>query len=354
MASIIKSTRGSCNNLFEHYERKEGIKFKNQEIDKSKSYLNYNLAPIKNLTQNEILNKRLSEVKVLKRKDVNVICSWVVTLPKTIEINSREEKEFFEETYKFLKNEYGEKNIISSYVHKDEVTPHMHFCFVPVVIDKKKNIEKVSAKELITKEHLKTFHNRLDRYLSNYFKREIGILNGATENGNKTVLELKNIKLQNKIKDKEKDLLKIEKMILTREYENKKFNKIFNKVCNMDKDLLNIKNMLNQNKISLENINEMEKNLANLKLELGRLFLFKFKSKMRLEKEVNEDFLTIEKEKGIYEKRIEDINIIKDKIVKGIDDSIDIFIKTDEVIREEQGNYSEDIEINNNDYELEM
>ena len=167
MINCSKSTRTSCNNLFNHYERKEVIKFGNQEIDKSKIHLNYNLANNTNLTQNEILNKRLPEVKVLKRKDVNVICSWI----KTIEKDSKEEKEFFKKSYEFLKNEYGEKNIISSYVHKDETTPHMHFCFIPVVIDKKKNIEKVSAKELITKIHLQTFHNRLEKYLSNYLKK---------------------------------------------------------------------------------------------------------------------------------------------------------------------------------------
>ena len=145
MASLCKATRGVSGNLFDHYERKENIKFKNQDIDKTKSYLNYNLATNKNLSQREILNNRLSEVKVLKRDDVNVTCNWVITLPKKIKENSEEEKLFFQESYNFLKNRYGEKNIISSYVHKDEVTPHMHFCFVPVVIDKKKNIEKVSA-----------------------------------------------------------------------------------------------------------------------------------------------------------------------------------------------------------------
>ena len=82
MASLCKATRGVSGNLFDHYERKENIKFKNQDIDKTRSYLNYNLATNKNLSQREILNNRLSEVKVLKRDDVNVTCNWVITLPK--------------------------------------------------------------------------------------------------------------------------------------------------------------------------------------------------------------------------------------------------------------------------------
>ena len=226
MANCSKATRASCNNLFNHYERKENIKFGNQEIDKSKSHLNYNLANNKNLTQNEILNKRLSEVKVLKRKNVNVICSWIITLPKTIKKDSEEEKEFFKKSYEFLKNEYGEKNIISSYVHKDETTPHMHFCFIPIVIDKKKNIEKVSAKELITRNHLQTFHNRLEKYLSNHFKKEIGILNGATENGNKTILEIKNQELKLKNIEIENDIKQISSKI-------KKYNTTLEKIKNL-------------------------------------------------------------------------------------------------------------------------
>ena len=206
MASLCKATKGASGNLFDHYERKENIKFKNQDIDKSRSYLNYNLAPNINLSQREILNNRLSEVKVLKRDDINVTCNWVITLPNGINKDTEDEKEFFKETYNFLKNRYGEKNIISAYVHKDEVTPHMHFCFIPVVVDKKKNIEKVSAKELITKKELNSFHKDLSNYMTNIFNRDIGILNGATVNGNKTVLELKNEKIENKIKILEENL----------------------------------------------------------------------------------------------------------------------------------------------------
>ena len=80
MASLCKATKGASGNLFDHYERKEDIKFKNQDIDKSRSHLNYNLNTnalyidyndniCKEKSQREILNQRLEEVKVLKRKD---------------------------------------------------------------------------------------------------------------------------------------------------------------------------------------------------------------------------------------------------------------------------------------------
>jgi chromosome segregation ATPase len=126
----------------------------------------------------------------MKRKDVNVMCSWVVTAPK--DLPAEDNRKFFEETYKFLAARYGgEKNVVSAYVHTDEVTPHMHFAFVPVVADRRKGIEKVSAKECVTRADLQSFHDNLENHLAISFGREIGILNEATREGNKSISELK-------------------------------------------------------------------------------------------------------------------------------------------------------------------
>ena len=43
----------------------------------------------------------------------------------------------------FAKEQFGEKNIFSAVVHKDETTPHMHVNFVPL------KIGKLTAKEVI-------------------------------------------------------------------------------------------------------------------------------------------------------------------------------------------------------------
>jgi cell division septum initiation protein DivIVA len=75
----------------------------------------------------------------------------------------------------------------------DEFTPHMHFAFVPVVCDKKKGIEKVSAKIAIDRQDLRTFHQDLSSCMEQMFMRDIGILNEATKGGNQTVDELKRI-----------------------------------------------------------------------------------------------------------------------------------------------------------------
>jgi hypothetical protein len=126
----------------------------------------------------------------MNRKDVNVMVSWVVTLPK--DFSQERSREFFFFFYRFLTERYGgEQNVISSYVHLDETSPHMHYAFVPVVKDKKSGKDKVSAKECITKGDLLTFHKNLEKRLYQHFGFEVGVLNGATKSGNLSIKELK-------------------------------------------------------------------------------------------------------------------------------------------------------------------
>lgn len=207
MAHVAKYTKAAVGHLSKHFERAkdengEYIKFGNVEIDTTKSNQNYNLAPEK--SQGNFIKKRCSEVKCLNRKDVNVMCAWVVTLPK--DFPEEREREFFEQTYNFLEKKYGKENVVSAYVHKDEVTPHMHFAFVPVVQDKKTGKEKVSAYELLNKKELQKFHPELEQHLVNYFGFEIGILNGATKEGNRTVAELKQQSIAEQTQKKQQEL----------------------------------------------------------------------------------------------------------------------------------------------------
>lgn len=202
MAHVAKYTKAACGHMFAHYERAKGIdgeyiNFGNENIDTNKSDQNYNLAPDHGMNQGSFVKKRCSEVQCLNRKDVNVMCSWVVTIPKGFP--KEHEREFFEQTYKFLENRYGQKNVVSAYVHMDEVQPHLHFAFVPVIYDKKKGLEKVSAKEKVSKTDLQTFHGDLEKALESHFNRSVGILNEATKEGNKSIIELKRGTAQDKL-----------------------------------------------------------------------------------------------------------------------------------------------------------
>lgn len=187
MAHAAKYSRGALGHMLSHYDRsKDGL---NENIDPARTPENYNLAQHQQLSQLDFLHRRLPEVKTPTRKDLNVLCDWVVTLPK--DIDRAGSREFMERAYRFMADRYGEQNVISAYVHMDEKTPHMHFAFVPVVEDKQHGGYKVSAKEAITRYELKTFHSDLDRHMERLYGRNIGILNEATREGNKSIEELK-------------------------------------------------------------------------------------------------------------------------------------------------------------------
>jgi len=210
MAHSAKYPASSTGKLCQHYERKQNengeyIKFKNQDIDLTRTHLNYNLAPEREGGQIAFINKRKAEVHCLKRSDVNVMCSWVVTVPKPDDFGNygrldgisshsqnREDIQrlFFERTYQFLADRYGEQNVISAYVHMDEATPHMHFAYIPVVADEKHGYT-VSAKKLLTLRELNVFHPDLERFHDSFRDWKFEVLNEATKDGNKEISELK-------------------------------------------------------------------------------------------------------------------------------------------------------------------
>jgi hypothetical protein len=189
MAHVAKYNRAAAGHLLAHYDR-QAEHIGNENINPEKTKENYNLGPDRDQSQGDFIRERCGEVKMQNRKDVNVMCTWIVTEPA--DLSEADRQIFFQETYDFLKDRYGgEKNVISAYVHMDEVTPHMHFAFVPVVKDKKKWIEKVSAKEAVDRKDLQKFHQDLEKHLERRFGREVGILNGATREGNQSIDDLK-------------------------------------------------------------------------------------------------------------------------------------------------------------------
>lgn len=193
MAHVEKYVRTSVPHMVAHYERRkdehgEYIKFANQNIDLSRTEQNYNLGPPRPCGQAEFIQERCQELNAAKRKDLNVLADWIVTAPPSV-IEAKITDKFLAETYHFLAERYGEENVVSCYVHLDEVTPHLHFAFVPVTKD-----GRVSARDRLCRYDLSTFHKDLDVHI----KKKLGdsykndLLTGQTKlNGNKSVAQLK-------------------------------------------------------------------------------------------------------------------------------------------------------------------
>ncbi|RVU60185.1 mob protein [Bacillus thuringiensis] len=250
MAHVEKYTKGNVQGLSIHWNRKTE-NHSNQEINNKRSYLNYDLCEKEGDTLSR-MNDRLREVHCLNRKDVKVCADWAVTLPESLRgASEKEQRTFFEKTYEFLVNRYGgEKNVLSANVHNDETRPHMHFAFMPVVWDEKKQREKVSAKEVLTRKDLKTFHQDLDKFL----KQEIahiykeGILNNKTI-GIDTVKDLK--KYSEEIQ-RQKDNMDAE----FKEYKQK-----------LEKQMQSVDKELKSKKNELFNLSEVLPQTFNLKVK---------------------------------------------------------------------------------------
>ena len=265
-----KFTRNQSGNILVHCDRSDPNRtYKNQEIDHSKTYLNYNLAPEhKGMTDYEFMKKRCEEFKILKRKDVNWLVSWVITMPADYTGNKAL---FFREAYNFMENRYGKDNVVSAYVHLDETSPHMHFCFVPVIFDKKKQEYKVNAKQCINKVELKQIHPEMQEYLENKLQTKVNILNGATAEGNKTIDQLKK---EEKIKQKViSELIKnpteeIKKLVIEQIPEEQKENIIEEEIENVKEELKKDPDFIQicQNKAMSENeeLEELEIQIENL------------------------------------------------------------------------------------------
>lgn len=178
MAHVMKLTKAGVGHMFAHYERRqvngEYVKFGNYKIDPERTGQNYNLVPDRGVSQLEFLERRLSEVHCHKRKDVNVVCSWVVTMPK--DLDPSRTHEFMQGSFDFLSARYGAENVVSAYVHLDEERPHIHFAFVPVTYDRKKELYKVCAKEVVSREDLRSFHRELKEYLEGRMRCPVNVL----------------------------------------------------------------------------------------------------------------------------------------------------------------------------------
>jgi hypothetical protein len=185
MADLRKATRLQVPKLLGHDERSTP-NHTNEDIDPTRSHLNYNLAGGDPLSRYQ---RRIGEVYVLDRKNVNTLAMVSVTLPK--DVKPEDQELFFQVVFDHFKNEFGEKNIVSGFVHLDEKTPHLHVKAIPVYYNQTKQRDQVSYDEVCPRAFYRRLHTDLEKVVEKALGYPCGILNGATKEGNKSIAELK-------------------------------------------------------------------------------------------------------------------------------------------------------------------
>lgn len=193
----------------------------NESIDKTRTHFNYDLKDRGGLTAYEYYKNRIddiaSETKERTgksiRKDAVTLCSWAVTAPK--DLPEEKLQDFFKASYEWFAKRYGADNIVTAAVHMDESTPHMHLQFTPII--EKDGVRKLCAKDMETRKTLSTAHQKLQKYLEQALGYKVNILNGATEKGNRSVLELQNETLRQQIEERSEQYEKMTKTLSSKE-----------------------------------------------------------------------------------------------------------------------------------------
>lgn len=134
---IEKRNSSNIGGMFCHNERKTE-NHSNEDINKDLSHLNYQLIECDSYKQkiNQEIKDRYKVNKSI-RKDA-VLCAEVLfTSDKEFfdKLTPERERKYFEKSIEFLKEEFGEKNVVFATVHKDETTPHLHAGIVPITDD---------------------------------------------------------------------------------------------------------------------------------------------------------------------------------------------------------------------------
>jgi len=205
------------------HNQKERMNSKKSDIDCERSALYYdfhNHEPINydHRVKEIIRNGYFGTRKV--RKDATVIVGTVITSDKDFfgRLNFIEQKKFFQDAYDYLKERYGEKNIVAAVVHLDEkYPPHMHAISVPITED-----GRLSASSLFTLKSLIELHDELPKLLQDKgFDIKKGSLRSEKTNADPVEkqiikdLENENSALQAKIISLQNDLKAVEAKLNT-------------------------------------------------------------------------------------------------------------------------------------------
>lgn len=147
----------------EKEQNREG-RISNQDIDLTKTYLNYDLVK-SDLNLYQRVKKRVDEVRDISRIQKNS----VVDFSNIITVSNKDyenwgldkTKDYLKNVYEYFCFEFGKENVVSAKVHLDETTPHMHLHFVPVSPQN----GKLQARSVMTPARINKVHSEAPRYL---------------------------------------------------------------------------------------------------------------------------------------------------------------------------------------------
>ena len=156
-------------------ERDETYEASNPQIDRERTRDNYHTFR-REESYTEHINRRLAEESLKPRKDAVLMCSFVIGSDRSYfeQLSPSREREFFYEATEFFAEKYGQENVISAVVHKDETTPHLHLNLIPL-----KN-GRLCAKDLFCPKNLRDLQTEFYEKVGKKYQLERGKENSQT------------------------------------------------------------------------------------------------------------------------------------------------------------------------------
>lgn len=310
---------------------------KNDDIDKSKTHLNYDLIQ-SNLNLYQRVKNRVDAVRQNSRIQKNsvVMYSNVITVNKNEfqQWGTEKTKAYFQSVTEFFQNEFGKENVVSAKVHLDETTPHMHLHFVPISQE-----GKLQARKVMTPSKINKIHSDAPKFLQS---KGFDVERGKGETGRKNIKDIHKYKLEklvSSVEELEQKLDVLNKTIYDlsnikpiEELDVSKFD-IKNKALSKNKlviDKSEFNTLLESYSLSIDRIKELENTVLKLKmnnLDLDNKILF-FEKR---EKDLIEDRAFYIKEKDRIKKYEK---ILQKKEERNTEFYKELFLKEQSLIKE--------------------
>lgn len=225
--AIIRNAKykaSQVNNISRHNERKNE-NYSNKDIDKSRTELNYHLKQPKEISYEKEFNRLRQEnnlkgnLRLTGSKQSNIMCELMITSDNDFfkRIGTAETKRFFESSYDFACKKCGEKNIVSAVVHMDEMTPHMHLTYIPVVKGLKKGQEVLKINSSEFWKGFNSYGKLQDDFYSYVKERGFELDRGEVKEEKREHLTVEEYKIETKkieLKQKSNEMKLLEKKIV--------------------------------------------------------------------------------------------------------------------------------------------
>ncbi|COP75664.1 plasmid recombination protein Mob family [Streptococcus pneumoniae] len=164
----VEKIKSSVNTTgIQKHVQRENNNYSNKDIQQELTQENYDLVNEEPINFKDEIEKKIEErytVNRAIRKDAVKHIDGIVTTDKDYfdDLTLEQTRDYFNDSLDFIKDEYGEENILYATVHMDEATPHMHFGVVPITDD-----GRLSAKQMLgNKKAFTDFQNRYNDHMN--------------------------------------------------------------------------------------------------------------------------------------------------------------------------------------------